>query len=410
MIGMNEIFILLSLRMMQVGKSIVKMAWITFLIGNAINSRAFADDLELKKRYFRLHMEYQNVELSGTIKVNNEYGSQAHDFILRYGQSRGGRVPPMEVFTLRPNPGEPHIQDELLIDEAFAMTDEFVNLHFRREYISAYRYGKFFGAPPEARSKARTDKALRFSYIYLMSTGYGPPPFFYYIHEAVQMGLDGHDTKVYWGNESKYEQGSKFEILGEETFLDYPCLRVRYRDLQGITIEALIATTPTLQILKVFDVTGPPSLVSEDSKSIWMNLPKTESLKRFDRWLVRDRVSYQDRDVSWEVTIKDVKPLSDGYSGLWSTYNSMTGVRLSGPAEPQTRNGTARVPVKESKGYMMVPYTDEEMKLITKYLEKEYLPMERPRVSLVRVASFAVFSLAMVGIVIILVRRYRTGK
>jgi hypothetical protein len=396
--------------MPSVGLSAVKLILITCLVSVLISDCTFADDLDLKKRYFRLHMEYQNVEFSGTIKVNNEYGSQTHDFILRYGQSRGGRVPPMEVFTLRPNPGEPHIQDELLIDEAFAMTDEFVNLHFRREYISAYRYDKFFGAPPEARSKARTDKALRFSYIHLMSTGYSPPPFFYYIHEAVQMGLDGHDTKVYWGNESKYEQGSKFEIVGEETFLGYPCLRVLYRDLQGITIEALIATTPTLQILKVFDVTGPPSLVSEDSKSIWMNMPKTESIKRFDRWLVRDRVSYQDRDVSWEVTIKDVKPLSDGYAGLWSTFNSMTGVRLSGPAEPQTRNGTARVPVKDLKGYMMVPYTDEEMKLITKYLEKEYLPMERPRVSLVRVASFAVFSLAMVGIVIILVRRYRTGK
>jgi len=370
-----------------------------------------ADDVELKKRYFRLYMEYQNVEISGTItERREEAGTLTHDFVLRYGASRGGRIPPMEVFTLRPNPGEPHIKDKLLMDEAFAISDDFFNMQFRREYISSHRYDKFIGRDPQHRANEQFSKALRFSNIYLYQNATSPPRIFDAIQKSVQMGLDGFDTKVYWGNESEHEKKTRFEVLGSEEFQGFPCQRVRYWDRQGIAIDALIATEPSFQVLKVLEVSGPKNVLPEDSKSIWLNLPKTESIKRFDRWLIRDKVSYSDRDNNWEVTINDVKALPEGYVGLWSNYNLLTGCYLTGPAEPQTRKRTARVPVEESKGYMMVPYTDDEMQLITAYLDKELGRLVEPNPSFVRVLMIGFVAIAVVSSTVALIKRYAARK
>jgi len=371
-----------------------------------------ADDVQLKKRYFRLYMEYQNVEISGSIKEMRErVGALEHEFVLRYGASRNGRIPPMEVFTLRSNPGEPHVDDKLLMDEAFAISDEFLNLQFRREYISSHRYDKFFDAvsPPDSADQPFS-KALRFSNIYLSQNATSPPGIFYAIQESVQMGLDGFDPKVYWGQERKLEAETKLEVLGIATFLGFPCQKVRYIRKNGISVEALIATEPSLQVVKVIDVSGPADVLAEDDKSIWLNLPKTESIKRFGQWLVRDKVSYSDRDNDWVVTIKDVKALPDGYEGLWSAYNSLTGVYLTGPSEPQTRKGTARIPVGESKGYMMVPYTDDEKRLIEAYLDEEHRKLDGPAPSFLRVLVIALAVLAVFSIVVILARQALRGR
>lgn len=370
------------------------------------------DDVQLKKRYFRFYMEYQNVEISGSIKeVRENAGTLEHDFVLRYGASHEGRIPPMEVFTLRPNPGEPHLKDKLLMDEAFAISDSFLNLQFRREYVSSHRFDKFFGADSTDRAdKQRFSKAIRFSNIYLYQNATSPPGIFYAIQESVQMGLDGFDPKVYWGNERKFEAETKFEVLGTETFLGFPCLKVRYLHQNGIVVDALLATEPSFQLLKVLEVSGPADVLAEDDKSTWLNKPKTESIKRFGRWLMRDKVSYSDRDNKWVVTINDVKALPEDYQGLWSTYNSMTGVYLTGPAEPQTRKGTARVPVAKSKGYMMVPYTDDEKELIEAYVAESHRKLEAPTPSFVRVLVISLAVLSVCLLVVSLVKRTWQGR
>lgn len=370
-----------------------------------------ADDIDLKKRYFRLYMEYQDVEISGTIKEQTDVGPVMHEFVLRYGASQDGKAPPMEILSILPNPGEPHIASKTLVDEAFAISSDFINVQFQRQYISTHRYDKFNLIDPESRNdvkqaKERFSKAYRFSNIYLNSGATSPPGYFYAIHESVQMGLDGHDTKVYWGNEKKYESGTTFEVIGSEQLLGYPCKRVRYRDLQGITIDALIATDPSIQVFKVLEVSGPPDILKEDSKTIWLNLPKTESIKRFGRWLIRDRVTYSDRDWSWEVNITDVKPLSGNYEGLWINYNKLTGCRVSGPAEPQTRKGTARAPIKGVKGSTMVPYTDAELQSINEYLAKQP-PLSKPKPSLSRMTFIGFNVIAAIGLIIFVVKRYK---
>lgn len=402
-------------REQMVAMSSFQVTWLAILMlafFPVMAQRASADDLQLKRRYFRLYMEYQNVEISGTVKERRENaGVLTHQFVLRYGAARRGRIPPMEVFTLRPNPGEPHVKDKLLVDEAFAMSDDFLNIQFRREYISSHRFDKFFGVSSlDETMNEPFSKALRFSNFYLYPNATSPPGIFYAIQQSVQMGLDGFDPKVYWGNESEYEKSTKFEILGDSEFLGFPCKRVRYSDKQGIVIDALIATEPSLQILDVLGVSDPGNTLPEDAKSIWMNLPKTESIKQFDRWLIRDRVTYKAPRVDWEVMIEDVKALPKDYEGLWATYNSFTGCHLTGPAEPQTRKGTSRVALKNSKGYTMVPYSDEEKRLITAYLEGEHRKLDDPAPSFLRMFMFAFTGIVVCLAAVYLVRRDWRGN
>jgi hypothetical protein len=266
-------------------RSLVFCAWLCCCLSN--RDLPADDNTDLKRRYFRLYMEYQNVEVSGVIVGRSDGEPFSHNFVVRFGASVGGKFPPIEMLSVIENPGEPHIRTPNVVDEAYALSRDFLNVQFRREYISMHRRDKFLQVDESTRktvevSKEKYSKSLRLSNLNLTAGSTCPHSFFYPILESLQMGLDGFCVREYSGHEEDFERKTEFEILGTEDFLGYACKRVRYRDQSDVAIEALVATEPTFQVLKIINVVGGVNGLDEDSKSIWLNLPKTESIRKFD--------------------------------------------------------------------------------------------------------------------------------
>ncbi len=355
---------------------------------------------KLQERLLTQYLEYQNIQVTGTVSVkepNKE--SSKHDFVMRFGASVGGKLPPQDIRFLKPNPGEPHIKDELLTDTGFAFTNSGISVQFNRRYVS------------------RDPISLRRSDLYLNVSPPSAPPPFDSVTQTVLLSVEGVDPRLYWTMGSRVRKATGLEIIGNEEFLGFPCMRVRFRinTLDGepnwvpVVLEALVATKPTIQVLKVLSVVGgPPNYLDNEMKHSYLGIRSVESIKQFGDWLICDRIVTTGGDYRAVVSITDVQPLPTEYQGLWD-YNTLTGCIVGGTAEPSTRKASGRIPHERSKEFTVAPHTDEELKLIRSYVAAKSVSPVKPRLSTAKIGLILVNVFAAVVIVYYLrkVRRAR---
>lgn len=350
----------------------------------------------LHERLLTQYLEYENIQVTGTVTVKEvNKDTLKLDFVMRFGESANGKLPPQDIRILKPNPGEPHITDELLTDSGYAYTNSGISVLFNRRYVS------------------KEPISLRRSDLYLDVSPPSPPQPFDSITQAILFSIEGIDPRLYWSMGSRVRKATEVEIIGTEQFLGFPCTHLRFRinTLEGepnwipIVLEALVATEPTIQVVKVLSVVGgPPNYLDREMTHSYLGIRSVESLKRFGDWLICDRIVTQNGGYRAEVSITDVQQLSTDYHGLWD-FDKLTGCIVGGTAEPSTRKGSGRVPYEKSKAFSVAPHTDEELRLIRRYVAAKSGSPVKPSLSLAKLTLVVVNILAVVIIVSYLRKR-----
>lgn len=375
---------------------------VCFASTSFLNNIVIADEA-LMKRCLQSYLGYQQVRLTGTVtKYVDGSEVESHRFTQNIGSAMPGQVPQDEILLMKPNPGEPHTDAPLLVDKASGSSNG-VLFYYARGYVSSPPFGE------------------RYSSLHLTAApgggGIGGIPFTY-IGLSLHSSFSGSDSRLSWGKESLALASSELDVLGEETYLGIDCLRVRYRmvDPKGaesfpaLEFECLLAVEPTIQVLKVVSVKGGPPGYVEMTRNAYF-YRNVVSAKTMGKWLICNKVQFNEssdgsRDDRWEVVIEDAVALPSDYKGLWE-YNSLTGVLVSGNAEPSTRRGSPRMPYEFSKEFMKVPYTPLEQQKIRDFLMKS-VAAAKPERSIFRLSLMTVNLFALVAMVtFFLVQRRR---
>lgn len=365
---------------------------VCFALNGYFADASHADEL-LLKRCLQSYLGYQQVRLTGAVtKYIGGSEVERHEFIHNIGSAMPGQVPPHEILLMKPNPGEPHIDDAILVDSAWGAMNG-VTFYFAREYVSNAPF------------------AERYSLLHLTAAsggaGIGGSPFDV-VGLSVHASFNGSDSRESWGNESLALSSSELDVLGKETYLGTDCLRVLFKILKSkgvdsfppLEFECLLAVEPTIQVLKLVTVKGGPPGYVEMARNAY-SYRNVVSAKTMGKWLICNKVQFDEssdgsRDDRWEVVIDDAVALPSDYNGLWE-YNSLTGVLVSGNAEPSTRRGSQRVPYEFSKELMKVSYKPQEQQKIREFLMKSVAGV-KPERSISRLSLLTVNLLALVAL------------
>ncbi len=380
------------------GSSIFRLSCMALALINVSTSASYAKDAPLLERLLNQYREYENLEVMGSVIVEEPGKKQAkHEFVMRFGSTgMRGEFAPQDIRLLKRNPGEPHISEKMLTDRGFAYTSDGINVQFSRRYVT------------------KAPVSLRRSELFLMATPPSQPQPFDAITQTVLHSIEGVDPRGYWGGSARLRKAVDLEEIGDEEFLGVKCKKVRFRqvtlagvsDWIPVSIEALVATEPTVQVLKILSVSGgPPGYMDDETRRTYMGTRTVESVRRFGKWLVCDKVVASGGEQRTSVLIKDVRPISEGYTGLWD-FNSLTGCMVAGSAEPSTRKGSGRVPYEHSKEFMIAPHTDDELKLVRGFLDTRNAQPTKPKYSVAKIVLIAV-NLVALALIVTYVRKSR---
>ncbi len=388
---------MLSLRTMRTIKTLLVFHSL-FLIFFASSRNICLGNESLMRRCFAAWTEYEQVRFTGVAR-RYEGGRvvEAVPFTANYGRGLNGNPPPYEIGHRIPNPGEPHIDDPEIFIEAIAEVDG-ITIHFSRRLITT---------PPV--NERRSDIVLS-----QISGAISP---FSLIRQSILGGIDSGEPKDNAGNIESAVKRCSLEELGTESLLDLVATRIRLTIPVGggslakeppLKIESLIATQPTLQVLKIDSVEGgrPGWLDREGNREHYM-VRKVESARVIGKWLVCDQVRFPTLDGSWLIEIENVEALPEDYVGLWD-YNKVTGAVFGGPSEMGTRKESSRLAFSQTKAGSYIPFTKEEQERIRQFMISQALPVAQ-RIAWTRVAFWVVNVAAILLIVFVGYRRYRFG-
>ena len=304
---------------------------------------------ELLRKYLTAYTQYEGIRVSGTVsEYVDEKEVDGFSFQASYGVSTPDSLRPYEIGQIVKNPGEPHTTSPNLFKRCFTVKNG-VYGEFNRA---------FFSEPPHRMAMSK----MFLREVPLM------PSIYEACDMATQMGIDGFPTGGAWGNVEAGLKNLRLEVVGEDTFLGFPCRRVRYTyvhpKLKGLTVELRVADTPTVQVLEYLGAEcDDPAGAS--AVSWWLKVREVKSLQVFDGRLIPKWVVFHTQENRRiEVRVSEVVPLPADYIGIWD-YESLTGTKFSGTADVTTRDESKRE--KAGRFGSVRPFTNEEMESIRRY-------------------------------------------
>ncbi len=367
----------------------------TFLV---VSGNPCFGDEALLRRCLTFWNEYQNMHITGVVKIyDDDKLEKSVPFEYNIGQGKDGRLPPWEILHYVPNPGEPHLDSDRIVDLAWGFDGE-LGFHFKRDYVTTF--------PPSARLS---------SYHILGSSGMGGLA--YQIRKSLLLRVDAPVTEFASLDPRMGMKTSSIEILGNERYLNVDVSRVRFtinpikgskdvtgKEFRSMHTEALVALAPTLQVLKVISITlGDERVPEERYLKISQSARTVESVKVMGNWLICDRSSYVvvgyigEKHKRAVVEIEKVEPLSEGYVGVLWDYQKITGSIFGGDAEKGTRRKSNRKTFEHTKELTYVPYTEEEQEKIRQFLLSQAQPV-KPKVNWLTVSLWAANALGAIAL------------
>lgn len=279
---------------------------------------------------------------------------------ITYGESGDPqRLRPISVESLVPNPGEPHIDDAEITDAFAVVTDGIVGT-FQRKYITKQ--------PPRLRTSQM---------IMTPGTGLGQVPFSLY-HNGLQMGITGGPMDQEFGTVELAEKNLRLQVLGDDEFLGFPAKHIRYKydktrrpEAGELTVEMLVATEPTVQVLKVLRVESSIPAIEKTTREI-LESRSIQKLEVIEGMLIPTEFEINFSLGSFFVTVEDVHRLPEGHHGLWK-LDCPTGTEFAGPAQSYVQKIVRHDRVR--RGVSKVPYTTTESDKIRQYLIAHQAPV-----------------------------------
>ncbi len=363
----------------------------------SVSSTCFGDEA-LLRRCLTFWNEYQNMHITGVVKIyDDDKLEKSVPFEYNIGQGKDGRLPPWEILHYVPNPGEPHLDSDRIVDLAWGFDGE-LGFQFKRRYVTT--------SPPSARLS---------SYYINRTSGMGGLAS--QIRKSLLLRVDAPVCGFESLDPRTGMRNSSIEVLGNERYLNVDASRVRFnitptKGLKDITgkevpsmhIEALVALAPTLQVLKVTSITrGDERVPDERYLQITQSARTVESVKVMGNWLICDRSSYVvvgyigEKHKRAVVEIEKVEPLSEGYVGVLWDYQKITGSIFGGDAEKGTRRKSNRKTFEHTKELTYVPYTEEEQEKIRQFLLSQAQPV-KPKVNWLTVSLWAANALGAIAL------------
>jgi hypothetical protein len=304
---------------------------------------------ELLRKYLTAYTQYEGIRVSGTVsEYVDEKEVDGFSFQASYGVSTADSLRPYEIGEIVKNPGEPHRTSPYLFKRCFTVKNGVYG-----EYNRA-----FLSVPPHRIAMSR----MLLREVPLM------PGIFEACDLATQMGIDGFQTGGAWGNVEAGLKNMRLQVLAEDTFLDFPCRRVRYTYLRpeakGLAIELRVADVPTVQVLEYLGTECNDPTVAR-AVSWWLKAREVKSLQVLHGRLIPTWVVFHTQENRRiEVRVSEVLPLPADYIGTWD-YESLTGTKFSGTADVATRDESKREEVGRVSSIR--PFTNEEMEAIRRY-------------------------------------------
>lgn len=295
------------------------------------------------------------------------------------------RLRPISVESLVPNPGEPHIDDAEITDAFAVVTDGIVGT-FQRKYITKQ--------PPRLRTSQM---------IMMPGTGLGQVPFSLY-HNGLQMGITGGPMDQEFGTVELAEKNLRLQVLGDDEFLGFPAKHIRYKydktrrpEAGELTVEMLVATEPTVQVLKVLRVESSIPAIEKTTREI-LESRSIQKLEVIEGMLIPTEFEINFSLGSFFVTVEDVHRLPEGHHGLWE-LDAPTGTEFAGPAQSYVQKISGHERVRH--GASKLPYTTAESDKIRQYLIAHDTPVAS-QISLTKILFYlaniaAIAFLARVG-------------
>jgi hypothetical protein len=348
---------------------------------------SLGDDPLLLRSYVSASAQYEGMRVVGNVSKSVD-GEEVDtfEFQANYGKSTADSLRPYEIGAVVKNPGEPQTDAPYLFTRCFSVKNNVAG-EFNRA---------FFTDPPHrfAMSKMFLRDVIHF------------PDIYFACHLATQFGIDGAPMDSNWGNADAVVKNLRLDVLQEETFLGFPCKRVKYTYripmAKGLSVELLVADNPSIQVLEVIGVDCDDPIVA---KAVHPQLLSrvVEELKVIDGKLIPTRVLFNKGNEQINVVISKVEPLPANYAGTWD-YESLTGTVFSGPADAATRDESKRVEIERLSS--ILPFTQEEAEAIRQYrLSKlSAVPQEN---GWFRYAIIAANCMAVVAFFVIRWLRYR---
>ncbi len=360
----------------------------TFLV---VSGNPCFGDEALLRRCLTFWNEYQNMHITGVVKIyDDDKLEKSVPFEYNIGQGKDGRLPPWEILHLVPNPGEPHLDSDRIVDTAWGFDGE-LGIHFSRSYVTT--------SPPSARLSS-----------YFLQTSPGLGGFALQIRKSLLRRVDAPVSEFINLDPRKGMKGASVDVIGKESYLGVDATKVRCtigteKDATGkesspMYIEALVALAPTFQVLKVTSITrGLDKILDAEYLQLNQNARIVESVKVMGNWLICDRSSYVhvgEKIKRAVVEIEKVEPLPEGYVGIWD-YRKITGAVFGGNAEKGTRRKSNRKTFEHTKELTYVPYTEEEQEKIRQFLLSQAQPV-KPKVNWLTVSLWAANALGAIAL------------
>lgn len=344
----------------------------------------WADEgLDLLKRSFNTWREYEELIIIGSVsKIVDGESVDERTVRVIYGASSGPRKQrPMSIEVLVPNPGEPHLPvDEDILHHAFVIDSDGIAARFERLYITGK--GPDWVLPSEMESSNPWFSPSRW-YV-TPRQGIGNLTTFLF-NKAIHVGPMGWTLDMRVDLTQDYLRSNKFEVVGEQEYLGFPCKVVRCTSSlpsigpSGVVgrWEMLVCSEPSLQFLKVTDCENPENTLLSESKK-----RQVKELAILCGKLFPTRVKYTLTDSNkwngdYEILVKSVEPLPKNYVGLWN-YDRPTGSLWTGNAEIAIRNKIVNRASEEIDAQFhqepnivsMIDFTALEREKIKKYFRR----------------------------------------
>jgi len=348
-----------------------------------------ADDA-LDIKVFSMASQYEGLRIRGTITAftaSETKPSQQFELVLGYPKD-AKQARPFSLSFMVPNPGEPHLSQDELVDVA-DLSDGFIAAAFTRSYVtaspSASRYTPQVTASPSA-SRYTTHvtaspPALRYSEMELrlhraqrLETEA--------ILRALQYWVDGRDSLGNASDSSALRSYMNFTDEGKEDYLGIETHLLSF-SIPHASATLRVALEPTVQIIEC--VKTSPNALSFDVFD-----RKVESVKVFDCVLLPINVTLmygrEEKTDGFRVEVESVEKIDRDYPGLWK-FNDLTGVVISG--DPGLVNQLVSVGVPQGRFQREIPYSPEEEELIRRYVLANTSVVNQPT-SWRRIAFYAV--------------------
>lgn len=344
--------------------------------------------------------EYEGIEVKGIAYiVRNGKKINEKSFVICRGTSSNQKVlRPKSVATLIPNPGEPHLKSDKVVD-FFHAANNGVGVLFTRRFISIEK-------PGGRMSSIHTSPG---NHVVPID---GDDGYLGYLDALVDpdfLSNSGSSDDAF-GILKAVEENWEFSIAEEGEFLGIKgkVIEARYKLSEDasrtITLRTLVAFEPSVRVLKLLDAKSPsPEVIkTRNERNAAYRVKKFEVFSG----LLIPTITELGTDVNYRrFEITEVNRLPANYHGLWE-FDGPTGTKWGGDLMSRIRkSGVHQKPVVGAG--LEIPFTEEEKEAIRTFLISKNSPVVRRGIEWTSVLFYASSLIVLICVSLVVYRNVR---